>query len=199
MERIGAPVERKAIKMMPWPRAYRTVLNTPGSLLYSTARTKQREKLFKWVGPITDLTVGLIARKDRNIQIYSIEDVQQYKIGSILDGAPEQLVLQAGIKESNLDRLADPELNIKKLQAGRIDLFAFNAPTTRYLMIKLGINPDEFEVVYSLKTADLYFAFHRETDDRFIAAMNRELLEMKKVDSKGVSSFQTIVDNYLNP
>jgi len=59
MERTGIPVERKDIMMMPWPRAYRAVLKTPNSIIYATARTEQREKLFKWVGPITDLQVGL--------------------------------------------------------------------------------------------------------------------------------------------
>lgn len=133
------------------------------------------------------------------MQINSIKDLKEYRIGCILDGAPEQLILDAGVDEKQLEKLVDPELNIRKLQAGRIDLFAFNATTTRYLMIKLGINPDDYEVVFSLKGARLYFAFNVKTDDLLIEAMNRELLELKKPVGDGSSIFQDIVDRYLKP
>ena len=199
MERVGSPIARTEIKIIPWPRAYRKVLNTPKTMIFSAAKTEQREKLFKWVGPITDLTVGLMAHKSRNIKVNSVDDLQGYKIGCIMDGAPEQLLLQASIDEKKLERLADPELNILKLQAGRVDMFAFNATTTRYLMMKLGIDPDEYEVVYTLKSAELYYAFNRDTDDRFIDRLNRELVELKKPVDNGSSIFQDIVDRYLKP
>ena len=89
-------------------------MNAPYFILY------QREKLFKWVGPITDLTMGLVGLKTNSIKLQSIEDADKYRIGTIRDGAPEQLVLAAGIEESNLERIASPEANIKKLHAGRI-------------------------------------------------------------------------------
>jgi len=79
------------------------VQNVPGSLLFSTARTSQREKLFKWVGPITDLTIGLVSLKTKNIKLQSIKDADKYRIGTIRDGSPEQLVLEAGIQESKVD------------------------------------------------------------------------------------------------
>jgi len=198
MEKTGTPINRKSIRIMPWPRAYNTVLTQPNSILFSAARTAQREKLFKWVGPITTITTGLIARKDRNIRIDTIEDVQKYSIGTIRDGAPEQLVLKAGIPETSLDRISNPELNIKKLKSGRIDMFAFSVPTTKYLMIKLGLDPDNYEVVYILKEVELYYAFNTTTDDTIIEHMNTALRELKRPDSNGESTFKRIADSYLN-
>ncbi len=199
MKRNGISIERKSIQLFPWPRAYRMTLEIPGSILFSAARTAEREKLFKWVGPITDLNIGLTALKARKIKLNSITDAGKYRIGTIRDGAPEQLILRAGIPEKSLDRIAGPELNIKKLQAGRIDLFAFNVPSTRYLMIKLGIDPDRYESVYTLKHADLYYAFNKNTDDQFINLLNRTLQEMKQPDAGGTSEVERIIAGYLDP
>ena len=198
MEQNNIPTTRGDIQLLPWPRAYIMVQNKPGSILFSTARTPQRERLFKWVGPITDLTIGLIALKKNNIQLQSLEDVKKYRVGTIRDGAPEQLVLKAGIEEKDLDRIASPESNIKKLQAGRIDLFAFSVPSTRYLMIKLGIDPDNYESVFTLKHADLYYAFHKDTDDQLIQALNTTLQEFRQPDKTGTSSIDRIVEKYLS-
>ncbi len=198
MEKNNIPTTRGDIQLLPWPRAYIMVQNKPGSILFSTARTPKRERLFKWVGPITDLTIGLIALKKNNIQLQSLEDVKKYRVGTIRDGAPEQLVLKAGIEEKDLDRIASPDSNIKKLQAGRIDLFAFSVPSTRYLMIKLGIDPDNYESVFTLKHADLYYAFHKDTDDQLIQALNTTLQELKKPDTTGKSTIDRIVEKYLS-
>lgn len=198
MQRNGTPVLREDIQMKPWPRAYNTVLTTPDSILFSAARTDERETLFKWVGPIQTLTIGLNAKKSNKIRINSIEDVHKYRIGTIRNGAPEQLVIKAGVEEDALDRISDPAANIKKLQSGRIDLFAFNVPTTRYLMLSQGIDPDQYEVVYVLKEADLYYAFHKSTDDEIINALNDTLLELKKNDGTGSSVVDRIVSRYLN-
>ena len=40
------PVSRGEIRLQPWPRAYRTVLNKANTVLFSTTRTEEREKLF---------------------------------------------------------------------------------------------------------------------------------------------------------
>ena len=198
MAKNNISIQREDIQLLPWPRAYIMVQNKPGSILFSTARTPQREKLFKWVGPITDLTIGLIALKKNNIQLQSLENIKKYRVGTIRDGAPEQLVLKAGIEKKDLDRIASPESNIRKLQAGRIDLFAFSVPSTRYLMIRMGIDPDNYESVYTLKQADLYYAFHKDTDEQLIQALNTTLQELKQPDTTGKSSIDRIVDNYLS-
>ena len=199
LEKNDISIDRGSIQLFPWPRAYQMVQDIPGSILFSTARTSQREKLFKWVGPIADLTMGLVALKTNRIKLHSIEDANKFRIGTIRDGAPEQLVLAAGVEDSNLERIASPEANIKKLEAGRIDLFAFSVPSTRYLMIKLGMDPDEYESVYTLKQVDLYYAFHKDTDDQLIHTLNRTLQEMKQPDATGKSSVDRIINSYTNP
>ena len=196
-KQAGQPVEINEIRMLPWPRGYRTLEKIPGTSLFSMARTEQREELFKWVGPIMDLTIGLVAPKDKNLKIESIDDLKGLHIGSILDGAPEQLLLKAGYNADNLDRAPSPEQNIKKLVANRFDALAFNIDSTRYSMKSMGINPDAYETVYVLKQIQLFFAYNRETDDAFIDSMNAALADLKKKDNDGKSFYDNLVSSYL--
>src|SRR4051812_46813333 len=40
------------IEMLPWQRAYNRALLNADTCVYDTARTAEREALFKWVGPV---------------------------------------------------------------------------------------------------------------------------------------------------
>jgi len=197
LEKAGYPADRSAIKILPWARAYQTVQEEPGSMLYSMAKTEEREKLFKWVGPIQEVNIGLVALKSRKIVISKLEDAKKYKIGTIRENATEQFLIKAGFDETSLDRIANAELNIKKLQAGRVDMLAFNIPTTYYMMLQMGLSLKDYEVVHSLKKVSFNFAFHKDTDDKLIEKLNSILLELKKPDAAGESPYNRIVKKYL--
>ncbi len=194
---VGCPMEQGKVQMYPWTRAYHEVQHSPNTALYSMARTPGREQLFKWVGPIADVTIGVIAKKNRGIKITTIEDFKQYQIGTVRDGAPEQLLIRSGVNVEQLSRLAFPEMNVRKLQTDRIDLFVFNVQTTRYLMLTLGIDPEKYETVYSLKKMDLYIGLHKDTDALLVAALQHALDQMKQPVGDEKSKFEQIVEKYL--
>ena len=75
-------------------------------------------------------------------------------------GAPEQGTVKPGTDESRLERLSEPALNIKRR---RIDLFAFNVPTTLYVLREMRLGPADHEVVQALKETALYYAVNKET------------------------------------
>lgn len=196
-KQTGLSMDQGDIQLYPWTRAYHKIQHSSGTALFSMARTKGREDLFAWVGPLLDVTIGIVAKKNSHITINSISDLENYRIGSVRDGAPEQLLVKQGIAEEDLERRALPEQNIRKLQAGRIDLFVFNVQTTRYLMARLGINPGDYETVFVLKKLDLYLALHLETDRRLVNRLQESLDEMRMPDSAGLALFDRIVGKYL--
>jgi len=193
----GYPVASNDIKMLPWPRGYHILEKTPSTALFSMARTEQRENLFKWVGPIKDHTIAVIAAKGKNLKIESINDLNELRIGTILNSAPEQLLITEGYDIDKLDRAVTPEQNIKKLVANRFDAIAYNIDSMRYAMKSLSINPDNYEAVYVLKKTRLYFAYSKETNDAFIDLMNATLKRLKTADNTGVCFFDRIVFSYL--
>ncbi|MEG3619360.1 hypothetical protein V5T82_12905 [Magnetovibrio sp. PR-2] len=53
-------------------RAYSTVQNTPNSVLFSVARTPDREDLFTWIGTLIDFAVHIDRKSHRaDIQLNS--------------------------------------------------------------------------------------------------------------------------------
>lgn len=195
---VGVTMKHGDIQMFPWARAYHEIKYQPQTALFSMARTAEREDLFRWVGPLLNVTIGVVAKKDHNIEIHSIDDFKRYRIGTVRDGAPEQLLIKAGVSPELLERLALPEQNIRKLCADRIDLFVFNVQTIQYKMVKLGIDPEDYETVYMLKTPSLYLALHKDSPDELVGKLQKSLDEMKTPDKDGVVLFNQIVNKYLS-
>ena len=118
--RVGSAEE---IKLVPWARGYDAALAGPNIVLFSMARTPERERLFTWVGPVMETIYGFFARSDSRISIASIDEAKLAgRIGVYANDARDLILTRLGF--TNLDRTTDNITNVKKLMAGRIDLYA---------------------------------------------------------------------------
>jgi len=192
LERAGSKQTREDIKLLPWTRGYKRVQSEPNTCLFSTTRTEKREHLFKWVGPIAPNKVGLIAKKEKNIKIESMDELNTFKIGTIRDDVAEQFLVNAGISVDDMQRVAKTILNIKKLNVGRIDLWAYGEDVAMWELKAHGFNPADYELVYLLDSKDLYFAFHKGTSDSVIQKL-QAALDTLKADGE----YEKILDRYL--
>ena len=175
MREAGRTFDPAAIRVVPWARAYDTVRETPDTMLFSMARTAEREPLFAWVGPILQVQIGVLALRERRIAIASAADLASYRIATVRDGAPEQLLLAAGVPESALDRGPGIEANLRKLLAGRVDLVAFNVPGALYTLHRMGNDPAACSVVHVLKENSLHYAFNRASDPALLRDLQAAL------------------------
>lgn len=194
LEHTQSQQTRTDIQLGPWARGYRTVLKRPNTCLFSMTRTDEREPLFKWVGPIIPTRVSLIAKKSRAITIKTIEDLVPYTIGVVIDDIGEQLLQETGMSLT-VETLAGVDVtlrSLKKLQAGRIDLWAYEEYVVKHAMKSYGFDPDEYEAVYTLAEKELYYACHKETPDTVIHQLQQALDYFK---ARG--EYQKIVDTYL--
>lgn len=192
LQKIHSQQKREDIELLPWARAYKRALSEPNTCLFSTTRTEGREKLFKWVGPIASNKVGLIAKRERGIKIQSAEDLRKYKIGTIRDDVAEQFLDNAGFRLSDINRVAETSVNIKKLELGRIDLWAYGEDVAMWELKATGLDPKDYESVYVFDAKELYFAFNRDTPDKVIDTLQSALDALK-----GDGEYQKIVDRYL--
>ncbi len=195
LKKLNSKLTRDDIKLMPWARGYRTVLNKKNTVLFSTTRTKEREKHFKWVGPITPTTISVFARKEKNIKINKIVDIINYRTGVVIDDIGEQLLVNARIPLIKLDRIGGVDVihqSIRKLNKNRIDLFAYEENAVKWEIKAKGFAPDEYEVVYTLKKGELYYVLHKDTPDSLIQTLQNALDEIKKE-----GEYQKIVEKYL--
>ncbi len=192
LQRVGAKQVREDIELLPWARGYKRVQSEPNTCLFSTTRTEEREHLFKWVGPIAPELVGLIARKERNIKIDSVEDIERHKIGTIRDDVAEQYLVNAGISVDDMERVPETILNINKLNLGRIDLWAYGDNVAMWELKANGFDPADYELVHVLGRQVLYFAFHKGTSDSVIQKLQAALDALK-----ANKEYEKILDRYL--
>ncbi|TIH17338.1 ABC transporter substrate-binding protein [Marinifilum sp. JC120] len=111
------------IEVMPWARGYRYLLNQPDVLLFSTARTVEREDMFHWVGPIACYKWVFYGLKGMTDKVKSIEDAKKVSgIGVYRNDARAQFLKSQGF--TNLEVMDTQEANFKKLLRGRVELVA---------------------------------------------------------------------------
>jgi len=172
----------KDVKLTNWSRAYSVAQKVPNSMVFSTTRTKSREDLFKWVGPISTTTVGVIALKSKNIVIKDISDFNKHKIGAVLKDVAEQLLIERGVSKNSIQHVNGSDaikISFNKMEKGRIDMFAYNTTVALAGAKMAGFDTDKYEIVYELTVGELCFAFNKKTDDDIIKKWQNALDAIK--------------------
>ncbi len=167
------------IQAVPWARGYTLAMTQSNVALFSTTRLPQREKLFKWVGPLYSQIWGFYARKDSAIQISSLEDAKTVsRIGTYYKDAKEQYLLAKGFR--NLVSTNRNLSNIRHIMDGTIDLWVssnFNMP---YLARQAGIDPDQLKLIFPFKRVENYIAFSIQSADSLVNLWQKILDEIKE-------------------
>jgi len=182
------------VKLTNWSRAYTIAQKKTNAMVFSTTRTTSRESLFKWVGPIKNTTVGVIAPKNKKIIITKPADFSQYKIGAVLKDVGETLLLELGVDKKyihNVEGKNAINLSFKKMQKNRIDMFSYDIGVA-FANAKLeGFDISQYEVIYTLKESGLYYAFNINTDDKIIRQWQTALDAIKEN-----GTYNNILKNY---
>lgn len=198
MKRVKSKLTRKDIRLLPWPNAYKQVQKKKNTALFGMARTKEREALFKFVGPVTNSREVLLARKDAKIRIDGPEDLNIYKIGVIRDDLGEKNVKQAGVEQKYIYQVPKIESIMKMLNVGRIHLWAYSETNAFWQLKNHGYTPENFETVYVFAQRQGYIAFNKETPDTIVKRFQAALDEMHQPGADGgKSAMETIIDSYI--
>ena len=171
----------------PWERIYHLALENPGYGVFVTARVPEREKLFKWVGPIGPDDWVLLARGDSPITLTSLEQARQYRVGAYNGDAIALSLEKQGLAPVIVLRDQD---NARKLQAGQIDLWATGAPAGQFLARQVGISG--FKTVLRFHQAELYLALNKDVPDELVSKLQKALDQLR---AEGV--LQKISAKYL--
>ena len=149
------------IKVYPWARGYKFVQERPNTILFSMTRTKKRDPLFKWVGPLAEKRIGLYARKDSTIKLKKMADAKEYLIGVQRDGVGMQLLEAAG--HQKFDSTTTGATNLKKLLHKRTDLWFSSNATVFANCQKLKLKSCDVKLV-----TFMYIAFSKSTPDAIV-------------------------------
>lgn len=159
----------------PWERIYKIALEKPGYGVFVMARLPDREKLFKWVGPIGPDDWIMLAKADSKINLESLDDARKYRIGAYKGDAIAETLTKQGLKPIVVLRDQD---NAKKLTSGQIDLWATGDPAGRYLARQDGVIG--LKTVLRFNSAELYLALNKEVPDETVAKLQAALDQLRK-------------------
>nr|WP_314576178.1 ABC transporter substrate-binding protein [uncultured Pseudomonas sp.] len=159
----------------PWDRIYKLALEKPGYGVFVTARLPEREKLFKWVGPIGPDDWIMLAKADSPIQLNSLEEARQYRIGAYKGDAIAEELERQGMNPIVV--LSDKD-NAKKLVDGQIDLWATGDPAGRYLARQEGVTG--LKTVLRFNSAELFLALNKDTPDDVVKKLQTALDQLRK-------------------
>ncbi|MFY0729559.1 substrate-binding periplasmic protein [Pseudomonas sp. NFX15] len=159
----------------PWERIYKLTLEKPGYGVFVMARLPDREKLFKWVGPIGPDDWIMLAKADSKITLQTLDDARKFKIGAYKGDAIAETLAKQGLNPIVVLRDQD---NAKKLVNGQIDLWATGDPAGRYLARQEGVNG--LKTVLRFNSAELYLALNKEVPDEIVAKLQAALDQLRK-------------------
>lgn len=159
----------------PWERIYKLALENPGYGVFVMARLPDREKLFKWVGPIGPDDWIMLAKADSKITLESLAQARKYKIGAYKGDAIAETLAKQGLKPIVVLRDQD---NAKKLVNGQIDLWATGDPAGRYLARQDGVTG--LKTVLRFNSAQLYLALNKDVSDEIVARLQAALDQLRQ-------------------
>ena len=162
------------ITLYPWVRAIKMARMEKDTCVYSTTRTEEREKDFLWVGPVASSNWVFFAKADSDIKLASFEDARKFKIGGYRDDA---LALYLKGLNFSVDEAYYDDQNVKKLEGGRIDLWATGSQNGPYFANKKNV---KIKVLLEFKQTELYLACNLSVAPETIARLNATLKAMAK-------------------
>ena len=169
------------ITFYPWARSYSILLNEPNSMLFVVTRTETREKLFKWVGPISKASNVIIGKKEVVFNPNSKVELERSNYCIVKNDAAGQLLKEKlGISDSKLFEVSEPKVCLQMLSADRVHFFAYDLNVAKFLMKELKEDLNKYESKFSLSEGEHYFAFHKGTSDNLINELQKTLNQIKK-------------------
>ena len=164
------------IELLPWKRAYTAALQGRATCVYSTTRLPERERQFKWIGPIGHGEWVLMARAGRRFDLRSLDDARRYRIGTYHGDARDQFLRARGFA---VDPAQDDLVNPRKLMLDRIDLWAASTRRSDAMLARLGY-AGKIVPVLAFNRVELYLACNRAVPDALVARMNGALAAMER-------------------
>ena len=166
--RMEVDLDRDDITLAPWARAYHELQNWPGTAVAVMTHTESREEYMRFVGPMVDVRFILFARAADDIELDSLADIRDYEVATVRDDIAEQLLVDEGFDADEFERRSDPGEAASMLEAGRVDLFAYQEDVGTFEMELEGIDVDAYEAAYVLDEGNLQIAFHQDMPDAII-------------------------------
>ncbi len=150
-------------------RGYQAALNEENTCLFAFRRTPDREKYFKWVGPLATDTWVLYGRKNDTRVLKSLEDAKPYAIGSYKNAATGLDLQEQGYR---IQFAGQDDDNPRLLLNGRLDYWIVSELHGMFLAQQQGYWNDIGKAL-KYRSIDLYMLCNAKMDKQRIDHFNQ--------------------------
>lgn len=165
LRRLGSPSQ---VRMLPWARGYREATEKAGVALFTMARTREREALFSWVGPIMDNRWIVVGLKGSPTKVEGLEDLRALGRVAVTNQVAWDQYL-TGLGFTNLERTVDTSAAVRMLVAGHVDAYVTKDLGLKPEIVEAGFDPGNFVELCAINTVQLYIALSKGTDPETVA------------------------------
>ncbi|MFG6447638.1 substrate-binding periplasmic protein [Roseateles sp. BYS180W] len=178
-QRSGLKIQRR---QQPWALAQATVRSHPNSFLYVTVRAPAREPLYRWVGPVDDCDITLLALQGSGRSFPAQpSDSRPLRIG-VVRGSPVPDMLRAlGVAERSIYLTPGSETSAKMLYGGHLDMLAGLMLPYAYQAARAGFDPRRLTVLRPLRQGfGCYFAFNPQVSEAVLQRFSQAFEELQR-------------------
>jgi polar amino acid transport system substrate-binding protein len=164
------------LEILPWARAFAMAERQRDTCVYSTTRTPEREKLFKWVGPLEEVDWMLLGRADGKIRLRTLEDARELSIGTYNGDARDDYLRARGF---HVQAAPNDAANPHKLLMGRIDLWAVSTPAGGLILTQWEW-AGKLVPLLVFNNIKAYLACNPSVPDELVERMNGAVADMRR-------------------
>jgi len=175
------------LNLYSWVRSYNLALNKANTCIFSMARLPIREKLFNWIGPITEKNNAVVwglKNNDNSQHIETISDLKKYVIAVNKNDATHLGMLKNGFVEGEHLYILEHTKSLLKLlvQRPEIDFIIADDITISHRAKLAGININLLKRVVEIKNLPLNFhlACSIKTDKDILTSLTKILSDIHK-------------------
>lgn len=176
------------IQVQPWRRAVQAAAAQNNSILFSLTRLPERERQYRWVGPISErriMVYGLRQREDlpELKQVSDLRRLQQgMKVGVVRESAAARRLQEEGLLAGETLELAlDDGSNLRKLLARRMDLMVMLDWAAAWQLHQLRLDYRTLRPLLVLDARRSYwYGLHPDSDDRVVLALQAALDQLRR-------------------
>lgn len=158
-------VKEQPIRVLPWARGYAMATTKPRIMLFAMARTPEREKSFRWVGPFYHTDITLLAPAKRVVRAKSLAEARTLRVAVIRDDIGVEFLKKQGFPDSTITLINSLEQGLAMMDAGRVDLLCSNQKSL----------PAGYRTLWSVGEVSSYYALSLDVEPALVLRMQKAL------------------------
>lgn len=169
-------------QVLPWARAYRHAMRNPNALIYSLAKTPQRESQFHWLTVVSEFRLGFVSLSAReDITINDWNDLARYSVVVQREDIGYHWLKSQGYQEgADFIVCADIVCSWERLSQGKVDLIIEDPSLLGNEAAKFKLYPQSVKMIKLIPelSVDGYLAANKNIDPEILAKLQQAVRQL---------------------